>query len=85
MRTDQPLPGDLVIRSRRASRSAVRREDVYVVTRWPNAEAIVAGPYQSFSYALTRARRMAGDPSLRIWRDHAKPGQPEELAQVEET
>jgi hypothetical protein len=79
----EPLPGDFVIR-RRAERHAYfpRPVDVWVVTHWPDADVITAGPYQSFNYAFEQAQRLVRDPSEFIWRDHARPGQREQLELV---
>jgi hypothetical protein len=74
---DKPLPGDLVIRYRE-ERSPLRSV-VWVITHWPDADTLVAGPYQSFAYALQQARRLVRDRSEQIWRDHARAGAPEEL------
>ena len=46
MRADQALPGDLVIRARQ-DRSGPLPITVWVVTRWPDTDHEVAGPYQS--------------------------------------
>jgi hypothetical protein len=78
---DNPLPGDLVIRCRE-DRRTVRTVDVWVITHWPEAETIAAGPYQSYSYALQQARRLVRDRSEQIWRDHARPGENEQLELV---
>jgi hypothetical protein len=78
---DSPLPGDLVIR-RREDRTTVRMIDVWIITHWPDAETVVAGPYQSYGYALQQAKRLVRDRSEQIWRDHARNGQPEQLEHV---
>ena len=80
---DQPLPGDLVIRRRddRADKYS-RLVSVWVITHWPDAEAIVAGPYQSYNYALQQSQRSVRDPSEFIWRDHARTGESEQLELV---
>lgn len=78
---NKPLPGDLVIRSRE-ERSSVRNVDVWIITYWPDAETTVAGPYQSYAYALQQAKRLVRDRSEQIWRDHAPPGEPEQLEHV---
>jgi hypothetical protein len=75
---DKPLPGDLVIRCRE-ERSTFRTIDVWVITHWPDPDTVVAGPYQSYAYALSQARRLVRDKSEQIWRDHAPPGRPEQL------
>jgi hypothetical protein len=69
MRVDKPLPGDLVIRCRPGM--SLREQSVYVLTHWPDADTVIAGPYQSFGYALRQAGNMRTDPSIYIWRDHA--------------
>lgn len=81
VRVDAPLPGDLVIRLR-PGESVIRRGDVFVITHWPDTDTIVAGPYQSYGYALRQAQGMLKDRSERIWYDHAPPGRPEQLEQV---
>ena len=81
VRVDAPLPGDLVIRRRR-DESLLRRGEVFVITPWPDPETIVAGPYQSYGYALRQAGGLLKDRSVRIWYDHARPGRPEQLEQV---
>jgi hypothetical protein len=81
VRVDAPLPGDLVIRCRR-DEFILRRGDVFLITHWPDADIIVAGPYQSYGYALRQAQGMLKDRSERIWYDHAPPGRPEQLEQV---
>jgi hypothetical protein len=81
LRVDAPLPGDLVIRLRRDD-SVVRRGEVFVITHWPDADTIVAGPYQSYGYALRQAHGMLKDRSERIWYDHAPHGRLEQLEQV---
>jgi hypothetical protein len=79
---DKPLPGDLVIRSRRDPSHLQRAVDVFVITHWPDVDTIVAGPYQSYAYALQQARRLLRDRSEVIWYDHARPGAAEQLEQV---
>lgn len=81
VRVDAPLPGDLVIRCRR-DESLLRRGEVFVITHWPHTDTTVAGPYQSYGYALRQAQGMLRDRSERIWYDHAPPGRPEQLEQV---
>jgi hypothetical protein len=78
---DKPLPGDLVIRGRH-DRTGPLVVTVYVITEWPDAERVIGGPYQSFSYALTRARLRSRDPSEHIWRDHAAANEAEQLEDV---
>ncbi len=78
---DKPLPGDLVIRTRE-DRTTVRKVDVWIITHWPDSETIVAGPYQSYGYALQQAKRLVRDRSEQIWRDHARIGHPEQLEHV---
>ena len=71
MRVDQPLPGDLVIRPRADGVSLIPHS-VFVITRWPDSERVIAGPYQSAWYALTQATRLLTDRAGYIWRDHAR-------------
>lgn len=78
---DNALPGDFVIR-RRVDDSRLRAADVWVITHWPDPDTVVAGPYQSYPYALQQARRLVRDRSEQIWRDHARPGEPEQLEHV---
>jgi hypothetical protein len=78
---DKPLPGDLVIRER-ADRSGLIVQTVYVITSWPDPEAVVGGPYQSFGYAVRQARESLTDPSEYIWRDHADGDRAEHLEDV---
>ena len=80
MRIDKPLPGDLVIRCLPGPNA--RNRSAYVITLWPDAERVVAGPYQSFGYALRQAQQLITDPSIYIWRDHATNGAPEQLEDV---
>jgi hypothetical protein len=81
---DKPLPGDLVIRCRQDRVPPFNRiSSVWIVTHWPDAETIVAGPYQSYNYALEQSRRHIRDRSDFIWRDHARLGDPEQLELVE--
>jgi hypothetical protein len=75
---DKALPGDLVIRCR-DDRSGVRRLSVWVINHWPDTDAIVAGPYLSYDYALQQARRRLTDRSVWIWRDHANDENQEQL------
>jgi hypothetical protein len=79
---DKPLPGDLVIRSQRDRPHLQRIVDVFVITHWPDADTVVAGPYQSYAYALQQARRLLRDPSEVIWYDQARLGESEQLEQV---
>ena len=78
---DSPLPGDLVLRSRQ-DRTTMRQVDVWIITHWPDADTLAAGPYQSYAYALEQARRLVRDRSEQIWRDHARAGEPEQLEPV---
>ena len=78
---DKPLPGDLVIRCRQ-ERLHVRAIEVWIITHWPDTDTIVAGPYQSYAYALQQARRLVRDRSEQIWRDHARTGDTELLEHV---
>ena len=81
MRTpEQPLPGDLIVRC--LPRQGLRNDDTYVITHWPDGDTVFAGPYQSYGYALRQARLLVKDPSERIWRDHARPAEPEALELV---
>lgn len=80
--TDKPLPGDLVIRRRRDPSHLRRAVDVFVITHWPDSETVVAGPYQSYAYALQQARRLLRDRAEVIWYDHARLGESEKLEQV---
>jgi len=75
-----PLPGDLVIRARQDRVGLLAL--TYVVTRWPDPETIIAGPYQSASYAIQKARHQKQDRSERIWRDRARGSEPERLEDV---
>jgi hypothetical protein len=80
---DRPLPGDVVIRCRDERHPLFQRSvSVWILTHWPDADTVVAGPYQSYNYALDQARHVTRDPSEFVWRDHAKPGMPEELEHV---
>ena len=79
---DKPLPGDLVIRTRQDYSPLQRSTDVFVITHWPDAETIVAGPYQSYAYALQQAKHLLKDRSEVIWYDHARSGEAEQLEQV---
>jgi hypothetical protein len=81
VRVDAPLPGDLVIRCRR-DESRLRDGDIFVITYWPDPDTTIAGPYQSYGYALRQAQGMLKDRSERIWYDHALPGRAEQLEQV---
>ena len=81
MRANQPLPGDLVVRTRQ-DRPGPSPTDVFVVTRWPDADDVLAGPYQSASYAIRQARLLPHDRSGRLWRDRARPGEPERLEDI---
>jgi hypothetical protein len=81
---DKPLPGDLVIRCRQDHVLPFNRVvNVWVITHWPDAENLVAGPYQSYNYALEQSRRLLRDRSDFIWRDHARVGAPEQLELVD--
>jgi hypothetical protein len=72
----------LVIRARRDGGRLVRH-DTFVVTTWPDVDAVVGGPYQSYGYALTQAKRLVtGRDRVLVWRDHAQPGEPEQLEEV---
>ena len=76
---DRPLPGDLVIRRRVTPSHSV---DIYVITNWPDADLIVAGPYPTYSDALKEARLLLKDRYGYIWYDYARLGEPERLDQV---
>ena len=76
---DRPLPGDLVIRRRFDLAHSV---DIYVITHWPDAEAVVGGPYSTYSDALKDARLLLKDRYGYIWFDYARPGEGERLDQV---
>jgi hypothetical protein len=76
---DRPIPGDLVIRRRF---DLTHSAGIYVVTRWPESEAMEAGPFPSYAAALTAARQLVVDRYAFIWYDYARPGEPERLDQV---
>ena len=76
---DKPLPGDVVVRCRGLG---LRLDNEWVLTRWPDAETVVGGPYQSYAYAFQRARRLVEDSSVWIWRDYARDDASEHLALV---
>ena len=76
---DRPLPGDLVVRRRL---DLAHSGDIYVITQWPDAETIVAGPFRSYSDALREARLLLKDRYGYIWYDYARLGDPERLDQV---
>ena len=59
-----------------------RPVSVWVITHWPDAEHPIAGPYQSYAYAFAQARRLVRDRSEFVWRDHARPGDTEQLELV---
>jgi hypothetical protein len=73
---DTPLPGDIVIRCREDGTS-LRKNDTFVLTRWPDTDTVYGGPYQSYGYALRQARSMIGAADGRVWRDHTRQGEPE--------
>jgi hypothetical protein len=77
----KPLPGDLVIRPRE-DRSGPQALIVYVLTRWPDAEQVVGGPYMSYSYALKKAHERREDARDYVWRDLARAGESERLEDV---
>lgn len=81
---DKPLPGDWSFAANKTHHAGVRR-DVWIITHWPDPDTVVAGRYQSFPYALQQARRLVRDRSRQIWRDHARPGHPEQPEHVAET
>ena len=71
-----------MIRSR-SDASGFRLHDVWVITQWPDSDTVMGGPYQSLGYSVRQAQALAKDASIRIWRDHARPGHPEALEQIE--
>jgi hypothetical protein len=80
---DKPLPGDLVIRCRQEHVLPFKRTvNVWVITYWPDTDNLVAGPYQSYNYALEQSHRFTRDRSDFIWRDHARAGDAEQLELV---
>ena len=81
MRVEQPFPGDLVIRAR-VEHVGPLPQTVFLVMRWPENDRVIAGPYQSFGYALRQAAALEPDWSVCIWRDHAGPNEPEQLEDV---
>ena len=78
---DKPLPGDLVIREQE-DRSGLLVRTVWVITSWPDADQTIAGPYQSYGYALRQARGRLKDRSEQIWRNHGGTLGPERLENV---
>jgi hypothetical protein len=56
--------------------------DIYVVTNWPDAETVAAGPFESYSGALEQARGLAQDGYAYVWFDYARHGEPERLDRV---
>lgn len=79
--SEKPLPGDIVI-SQREEHTGVRRVTVFVLTSWPQTDAQVGGPYQSYSYALLQARSLAAGKQARVWRDHSTHGDGHALEDV---
>ena len=63
--TDKPLPGDLVIRPE-IDQSGVRSQTVFTVSHWPSTD-VYAGPYQSYGYAVRKAREYALKDRARVW------------------
>jgi len=63
---ESPLPGDLVI----CPRTAPRAESCYAVAVWPDLEQ-VGTEYQSYGYALLRAREQARVKAVAVWRNHS--------------
>jgi hypothetical protein len=63
--TDKPLPGDLVIREE-VDRSGDRPLAVFTVAHWPRTDTL-AGPYQSYAYALRQARQYVAQAHARVW------------------
>lgn len=51
----------------------------YIVTNWPDADTVAAGPFQSYSVAFEHARQMVPDGYSYIWFDYARLGEPERL------
>jgi hypothetical protein len=76
---EKPLPGDFVIRRRF---DLARGADVYVVTLWPDAGMVVAGPYGNYADALAQARLLQKDRYGYVWHDSAPLGEPERLEHV---
>ena len=76
----QSASGDIVIRCREETVGVVRR-DVFVLCRWPETDAYLAGPFQSFTYALTQAC-LLNRHQAPIWRDVAAQGRSELLQYV---
>lgn len=79
---NSPLPGDLVIRQA-LDRSLVRPIVVFVITLWPTAD-VMAGPYQSYGYALEKARQIALQRQLYVWRDYSSDPEKPQLENVSE-
>jgi hypothetical protein len=79
--SDTPLPGDIVI-SQRQEHTGVRRVTVFVLTSWPQTDAMVGGPYQSYGYALRQAQTLASGKRARVWRDHSAGGDGNALEEV---
>jgi hypothetical protein len=73
---DRPLPGDFVIR-RRHDQGA--ETETFVVTTWPDAETVSAGPFHTYANAFEHARGMVTDRYSYIWFDYARQGEPERL------
>ena len=65
-RFDSPLPGDFVIRQEVDS-SGIRAAVVFSVTHWPVTDSTYGGPYQSYGYALRKAREFAAPARARVW------------------
>jgi hypothetical protein len=77
---DCPLPGDLVISRHTAQH---RFAPTFTITSWPQTDR-VAGPYQSYGYALRQARELAARRQVRVWRDHSLVADRPELEDVTE-
>ena len=74
---ESPLPGDLVI----CPRSAPRAASCYAVAVWPDLEQ-VGTEYQSYGYALLRARQQARVKAVSVWRNHSCDAQKAALENV---
>jgi hypothetical protein len=55
---------------------------VFVLTSWPQTDAMVGGPYQSYGYALLQAQTLASGKRARVWRDHSSGGDGHALEDV---
>jgi hypothetical protein len=70
--SDQPLPGDIVIRER-LDTTTLRPNVVFELTHWPQ-DVAAGGPYQSLTYACEQARKLVMLSGARIWRRRVKSG-----------